>query len=267
MQEYSPENALLAGRTILVTGAGDGIGRAVSLALALNGATVILLGRTLSKLEAVYDQIEAAGGVQPAIYPLNLEGATEHDYLEMAEKLEVEFGSLEGLLHNAAQLQLLSRIDDYDMQTWFQVMQSNLHGPFLLTQACLPLLRRAEDASLLFTSDHLGRKAKAYWGAYAVSKFGIEGLMQVMAEELSNSNIRVNSFAPGPTRTKLRAIAYPGEDPGTLKSPEQLTPYYLWLLGPGSLGTTGMALDETSDVFGHLRSSREDGSAFRTDAD
>jgi len=258
MQEYSPAKELLAGRTILVTGAGDGIGSAVSRTLALHGATVVLLGRTLSKLEAVYDQIEAAGGTQPAIYPLNLEGATEHDYLEMADKLDTEFGSLEGLLHNAAQLRLLSRIDDYDIQTWFQVMQTNLNGPFMLTQACLPLLRKARDASLLFTSDHLGRKGKAYWGAYTVSKFGIEGLMQVMAEELSdNSNIRVNSFAPGPTRTKLRAIAYPGEDPRDLKPPEQLASFYLWLLGPDSLGTHGMALDETSEVFRNFQSSEE----------
>ncbi|HXK58044.1 MAG: YciK family oxidoreductase [Gammaproteobacteria bacterium] len=256
MQAYSPANDLLDGRTILVTGAGDGIGRAVSLALASHGATVVLLGRTLSKLEAVYDQIEKAGGVQPAIYPLNLEGAVEHDYLEMAAKLETAFDSLEGLLHNAAQLQLLSRIDDYDMQTWFKVMQTNLNGPFMLTQACLPLLRKARDASVLFTSDHLGRRAKAYWGAYSVSKFGIEGLMQVMAEELGeNSNIRVNSFAPGPTRTRLRAIAYPGEDPETLKRPEQLTSLYLWLLGPDSRGTSGMALDEASEVFRNFHSS------------
>ena len=120
MQDYTPSIELLTGRTILVTGAGDGIGRAVSLELAAHGATVVLLGRTLSKLEAVYDQIEASGGAQPAIYPLNLEGATEHDYLEMADKLQSEFGSLEGLLHNAAQLKLLSRVDDYDMHTWFQ---------------------------------------------------------------------------------------------------------------------------------------------------
>ena len=255
MLDYSPAKNLLAERTILVTGAGDGIGRAVSQALASHGATVVLLGRTLAKLEAVYDQIEAAGGVQPAIYPLNLEGATEHDYLEMADKLEAEFGSLEGLLHNAAQLRLLSRIDDYDAQTWFQVLQTNLNGPFLLTQACLPLLRKAKDASLLFTSDHVGRKAKAFWGAYTVSKFGIEGLMKVIAEELGTENhIRVNSFAPGPTRTRLRAIAYPGEDPGSLKPPEQLTAYYLWLLGPDSAGTTGAALDESSEVFRNMRS-------------
>ena len=156
MRDYHPPKDLLAGRTILVTGAGDGIGKATAIACATHGATVILLGRTTAKLEAVYDAIEAAGGVQPAIYPMNLEGATPHDYTELAETLDKEFGSLEGLVHNAAQLRLLSRVDDYDPETWYQVMQVNLNAPFLLTQACLPLLRKAEDASIVFTSDHLG---------------------------------------------------------------------------------------------------------------
>jgi NAD(P)-dependent dehydrogenase (short-subunit alcohol dehydrogenase family) len=253
MQSFQPGKEYLAGRTILITGAGDGIGSAVAIAAATHGATVILLGRTLAKLESVYDRIEAAGGVQPAIYPLNLEGATEHDYLELAEKLDEAFGKLDGLLHNAAQLRLLSRIDDYDAQTWYQVMQANLHGPFMLTQACLPLLRRSDSASLLFTSDQLGREARAYWGAYAVSKFGVEGLMQVMAAELEGSSVRVNSFAPNPTRTKLRALAYPGENPDGLQSPEQLTDHYLWLLGPESGAVHGQTLGQDSGLFAHLR--------------
>ena len=244
MLDYHPPKDLLAGRTILVTGAGDGIGRVASLAFAAHGATVVLLGRTIAKLEAVYDEIESAGGLQPAIYPMNLEGANERDYRELAETLEKEFGSLEGLLHNAAQLRLLSRIDDYDVETWYQVMQVNLNAPFMLTQACLPLLRKAKDASLVFTSDQVGRKAKAYWGAYAVSKFGIEGLMQVLAEETrDSSDIRVNSVVPGATRTNLRTHAYPGEDPQTVKPAEHLLPLYLWLMGPDSVGTTGQALD------------------------
>ena len=243
MRDYQPPENLLKGRTILVTGAGDGIGRAASMSFAAHGATVVLLGRTLAKLEVVYDAIEKAGGVQPAIYPMNLEGAKDHDYFELAETLDKEFGSLEGLLHNAARLRLMSRIDDYDMETWFQVMQVNLNAPFMLTQACLPLLRKADDASLVFTSDQLGRKAKAYWGAYAVSKFGVEGLMQVLAAETEGSNIRVNSIAPGPTRTNLRAHAFPGEDPQTVKSPEERMPLYLWLMGTDSIGTTGQAVD------------------------
>lgn len=248
MQTYNPPKDLLSGRTILVTGAGSGIGAVAAQTFAQYGATVILLGRKIAKLEAVYDAIEQAGGPQPAIYPLNMEGATEHDYQNLADTVEREFGSLEGLLHNAAQLRLLSRIDDYDVGTWYQLMQVNLHAPFMLTQACLPLLRKAHDASLVFTSDRVGRKAKAYWGAYAVSKFGLEGLMQVLAEETRDSSgIRVNSIAPGPTRTALRAYAYPGEDPNTVKAPESLMPLYLWLMGPDSIGTTGQALDAEQD--------------------
>ncbi len=249
MHDYQPPKNLLAGRTILVTGAGGGIGRTLSLALADHGATIVLLGRTLSKLEIVYDDIEAAGGNQPAIYPLNLEGATEHDYSDLAETLDKEFGSLEGLLHSAAQLRLMSRVDDYDVQTWFQVMQANLNGPFMLTQACLPLLRKAEDASVVFTSDAVGRKAKAYWGAYAVSKFALEGLTQLLAEETrGSSNIRVNSFAPDPTRTNLRAHAYPAEDPQRVQPPEELIPFFLWMMGPDSIGTTGKALDQRNTI-------------------
>jgi NAD(P)-dependent dehydrogenase (short-subunit alcohol dehydrogenase family) len=243
MRDYHPPKDLLTGRTLLITGAGDGLGKTAAIACATHGATVILLGRTIAKLEAVYDAIETAGGVQPAIYPMNLEGATPHDYSELAETLEKEFGSLEGLLHNAAQLRLLSRIDDYDAETWYQVMQVNLNAPFLLTQACLPLLRKANDASVVFTSDQVGREGKAYWGAYGASKFGLEGLMQILAEETrDNSNIRVNSFDPGPTRSKLRLTAYPGEDAETLKNSDALIPDYLWLMGPDSIGTTGQAL-------------------------
>lgn len=243
MRNYQPTQDLLKGRTILVTGAGDGIGRAASIAYATHGSTVVLLGRTLAKLEKVYDEIEEAGGTQPAIYPMNLEGATDHDYYELAETLDKEFGSLDGLLHSAAQLRLMSRIDDYDIETWYQVMQVNLNGPFMLTQACLPLLKRSDDASVVFTSDSVGRKAKAYWGAYAVSKFGVEGFMQLLSEETRDStNIRVNSVDPGPTNTNLRAAAYPGENPAVNKSPEVLMPFYLWLMGPDSAGTTGQAL-------------------------
>ncbi len=249
--EYNPPQDLLKGRTILVTGAGDGIGRVAAKEFASHGATVILLGKTIPKLEAVYDEIEEMGATQPAIYPMNLEGASPHDYLELAEKLKQEFGSLEGLLHNAAILYYLSRIDDYEPQTWLKVMQINLNAPFLLTQTLLPLLHKAKDASILFTSDHVGRKGKAYWGAYGVSKFGIEGLMQTLADETRDTSaIRVNSIAPGPTRTGLRTQAFPGEDPANIKPPEALMPLYLWLMGPDSIGKTGMSVDaEAEDPF------------------
>ncbi|MGD8308439.1 MAG: YciK family oxidoreductase [Chromatiales bacterium] len=243
MLDYAPPKDLLAERTIVVTGAGDGIGRALARGFAAHGATVVLLGRTIPKLEAVYDEIERAGGPQPAIYPINFEGATERDYGQLAETLQREFGSLEGLVHNAAQLRLLSRMDDYDLATWYQVLQVNLNAPFMLTQACLPLLRAAADASLVFVSDTVGRRAKAYWGAYGVSKFGLEGLMGVLAEELGgDGRIRVNSVDPGPCRTNLRAQAYPGEEPADVKPPEAVLPLFLWLMGPDSAGTNGRSL-------------------------
>jgi NAD(P)-dependent dehydrogenase (short-subunit alcohol dehydrogenase family) len=243
MFEYQPAKELLKNRTILVTGAGDGIGREAAKSFAAHGATVILLGRTLAKLEKVYDAIEEQGGPQPAIYPMNLEGASPKDHQDLAEKLAEEFGTLEGLLHNAAELIGLSRIDDYDIETWYKIMQVNLNAPFLLTQACLPLMRKAEDASILFTSDSVGRKGKAYWGAYGVAKFGLEGLMQTLADETEgNSHIRVNSIDPGPVRTKMRMAVYPGEELASVKLPETLMPRYLWLMGPDSIGTTGQSL-------------------------
>ncbi len=242
MTGYSPPGDLLDRRVILVTGAGDGIGRMASECFADHGATVVLLGRTIPKLEQVYDAIEKGGGPRPAIYPMNLEGATERDHLELAETLGKEFGRLDGLLHNAAELKLLSRVDDYDVETWYRVLQVNLNAPFMLTQATLPLLRRSSDASLVFTSDAVGRRGKAYWGAYAASKFGLEGLMQVLADETRGSSpIRVNSVDPGPTRTRLRALAYPGEERESVKPPEALAPLYLWLMGPDSHGRTGEA--------------------------
>ncbi len=244
---YRPPPDLLQDRTILVTGAGDGIGRVAAETFAAHGATVILLGRTVSKLEAVYDAIVAAAGPQPAIYPLNLDSATEHEYENLTDTLTREFGQLNGLLHNAAELALLSRIDDYDLEVWNKVIRVNLTAPFLLTRACLPLLRKAGDASVVFTSDTVGRKGKAYWGAYGVSKFGLEGLMQILAEETVNSTrIRANSIDPGPRRTRMRTFAYPGEHPNTIPTAESAMPMYLYLMGPDSIGTTGRAFEASS---------------------
>lgn len=243
MHDYTPGANLLKDRIILVTGAGSGLGQSAAKTFARYGATVVLLGRTLSKLEETYDAIEASGGTQPAIIPLNLESATQQDYYSLSETLYNEFGRLDGLLHNAAQLALLSRIDDYDLETWNKVLQVNLTAPFILTQACLPLLRQAEDASIIFTSDTVGRTGKAYWGGYGVSKFGIEGLMQILAQELESSPIRVNSLNPGPVRTKLRALAYPGEDPASVPEPDSIMNLYLYLMGPDGKGENGRAFD------------------------
>jgi NAD(P)-dependent dehydrogenase (short-subunit alcohol dehydrogenase family) len=244
MQNYQPAPDLLQGRVILVTGAGDGIGRTAAKTLAAYGASVILHGRTLAKLEAVYDEIESAGGPQPAIVPQELSTATAVDYQLLAETIETEFGRLDGILHNAAVLGDITPLEMYDPDTWDFVMNINLRAPFLLTQALLPLLKQASDASVVFTTSSVGRRARAFWGAYAVSKAGIENLSQMLAEELRNvSNIRVNCINPGATRTAMRASAYPGENPMSLKAPEDIMPTYLYLLGPDSKGISGESLD------------------------
>ncbi|WP_373190787.1 YciK family oxidoreductase [Halomonas sp.] len=242
--DYSPAADLLDGRIILVTGAGDGIGRSAALAFAAHGATVILLGRTIAKLERVYDEIEAAGGPQPAIFPLNFEGATLKDYHDMAETLDKEFGRLDGILHNAGILGRITPFEQYNPELWEQVMQVNINGPIWMTQALLPLLKSSPDASVVFTSSSVGRRGRAYWGAYAVSKFATEGFVQVLADEVEHlGTLRVNSLNPGATRTAMRKTAYPGENEMRLRTPEEIMPTYLWLMGPDSHGHNGEMFD------------------------
>ncbi|MCD8514124.1 MAG: YciK family oxidoreductase [Nitrincola sp.] len=244
MFSYEAPTDLLKDRIILVTGAGDGIGREAALQYAAHGATVILLGRTPEKLDHVYDQIEAAGHPQAAIVPMNLDVATEHDYIELCNTLYQEFGRLDGILHNASLLGVRTPIENFDPVIWHQVMQVNVNAPFLLTQTLMPLLLKSDDASIIFTTSSVGRKGKAYWGAYAVSKFATEGLMQVLADELENTeNIRVNAINPGATRTNMRAFAYPGENPESLRTPAEIMPLYLYLMGPDSKDTHGQSLD------------------------
>lgn len=238
---YEPIANILAGRVVLITGAGDGIGRAVSLACAFHGATVILLGRTVKKLEKVYDTIVQAKGPQPAIYPMDLAGATAQHYAELAENVDKEFGRLDGLLHNAAHLKTLSSIENSDLEDWALSFQVNVHAPYMLTRACLPLLRKSDDSSVVFTAAAEGRRGRAYWGAYAASKAAADCVMEVLADELeATANVRVNSIDPGTTRTRLRQAAYPGKNPNTYKAPEAVANAYVYLLGPDSIGNNGV---------------------------
>jgi len=242
MDNYDPTPELLTGRTILVTGAADSIGAAVAMACAAHGATVIVSDKEQQHLEPLYDKIEATCSTQPAILPLDLDTADEKIFAAATEVIGQEYGQLDGLAHCAAFAPFLSRIDDYDTDEWERVLRINLTAPFMLTQACLPLLRKSEDASIVFTSDRVGRKGLAYWGAFAAAKFGVEGLMQTLAEETSeNSVLRVNSLDPGVVRTGLRTRLYPGEDPKDLPPPESVAPRYLYLLGPDAKAITGQA--------------------------
>lgn len=244
LQAYVAPPGILAGRVILVTGAGDGIGKAVSHALARHGATVVLVGKTLRKLERVHDEIVALGAPAPAIAVLNLETALAAEYDALVASLTAEYGRLDGLLHNAAVLGARAPLEMYDVPTWGRVMHINLTAAFALTHVCLPLLRASEDASVLFTTSSVGRRGKAYWGAYAVSKFGVEGLAQVLADEMeSDGRVRVNCINPGRTRTTMRAQAYPGEDRETLPTADTLVAPYLYLLGPAGRGVNGGSFD------------------------
>jgi NAD(P)-dependent dehydrogenase (short-subunit alcohol dehydrogenase family) len=241
---YLPRANLLTGKTILVTGAGDGIGRSAALSYARYGATVLLLGRTGRKLEAVYDEIEATGGARPAIIEMDLSTASEDSYANLAASLGNEFSCLDGILHNAALLGDRRPIANAVYTSWLEVMQVNVNAQFLLTRYLLPLLHLAPVASIIMTSSTVGRTGKAYWGAYAVSKFATEGFMQVLASELEHtSRIRVNSLNPRATNTAMRRTAYPAESPTNNPAPRDIMPAYLFLMGDDSAGVTGRAFE------------------------
>lgn len=230
-QDFTSSPTALKDRVILVTGASDGIGRAVALCYAQHGAQVILLGKTQAKLEKVYDEILAIGGAIPALLPFNLENSHAADYQKLADGIDDNYHRLDGLVHCAGILGDITLIEHYAPEVWQKVMQVNLHSVFLLTHALLPLMQQSQRASIIFTSSSVGRQGRAHWGAYAVSKFATEGLMQVLADELSTiGKIRVNSINPGATRTALRASAYPAEDPNLLLNPNEMTGTYLYLM-------------------------------------
>jgi NAD(P)-dependent dehydrogenase (short-subunit alcohol dehydrogenase family) len=234
----------LAGRVIAITGAGEGIGRALALAAAAHGANVILVGRTVRKLEAVYEAILAARQPEPTIAPFDLEKAIARDYDTLAAAIDARYGRLDGLVHNAGLLGTLAPIEQYDVPTWCRVLHVNLTAAFALTQVLLPALRAAPDASVLFTTSGVGRRGRAFWGAYAASKFAVEGLTQVLAAELDSiTRVRVNAINPGRTRTRMRRQAYPAEDADSLPEPAAVVAPYLRLLGPDARGVTGGSFD------------------------
>jgi NAD(P)-dependent dehydrogenase (short-subunit alcohol dehydrogenase family) len=237
---YQPAANLLTDRVILITGASDGIGKAVAQAAAAHGATVLLHGRNVRKLEAVYDSIVAAKQPRPSIVPLDLEKAGPEDYEKVAAALDKEFGRLDVLLHNAGMLGERAPIEHHDVAKWMRTMHVNVTAPFILTRYCLPLLKRSADPSIVFTSSGVVPRPRAYWGAYLVSKWASDGLMRMLADELENKpTIRVNSVDPGKVRTRMRLAAYPAENPETLPEPAAVVTPYLYLFGPDSRGVSG----------------------------
>ncbi len=237
-------------RVILITGAGSGIGRVVAKGCADAGATVILLGKRLRTLEKVYDEIIASGAREPALYPMNLEGATPQDYQDLAATLEREFGRLDGLLHNAVMMDGLRPLEHFPPELWMRQLQVNLNAPFLMTQALLPLLKKSDHASVLFTVDSVSDQGKAYWGSYAIAKSGLKTLTRMLANELkTQTTVRVNSIDPGTVRSGLRYRTYPSGDVNQWQMPESVLPAYLHLLGPDSVAVRGQCL-RAGDLVG-----------------
>lgn len=245
-ENYQASKELLKDRVILVTGAGDGIGKAAAKIYARHGASIVLTGRTSHKLEAVYDEIMNEGHAEPAIFPLDLSTASHADILGLAGGIAQEFGRLDGLLNNAAELGSLTPVDHYPVDLLQRILTVNLQAPFILTQACLPLLRQSDDAAILFSSTETYEKTGAYWGAYGISKQGLDAFMLILADELENNTpIRVNSIDPGAVRTRLRQLAYPAEDMSKLKLPEEVAPSYLYMMGPDSKHLRGKIVKAT----------------------
>lgn len=242
LPDYKPPTDLLQGRIVLITGAADGIGRAVCRACAAHGASLVMLDRKSRKLEILYDEITDRGWPEPTLVVQDLEQLDSQRAADLAAGIAHDFGRLDGLLHNAGVLDLLTPLHSYPLDLWRRTMQVNLTAPYLLTQALVPLLKLSESASVIFTSADVGRRGRAYWGAYAAAYAAIENLVQTWADELeANTSVRMNSIDPGAVRTALRNAAYPGELAGSLKAPDDIVNAYLYLLGDDSRGVRGRA--------------------------
>ena len=242
--EYQASRNLLKNKVILVTGGGSGIGREAAFTFAQHGAEIILLGKQISHLEEAYELFEKHNLKKPLLQTIDLETAEEVDFKQISQAVLEEFGKLDGLLNNAGILGDKTTIKIYDSKQWKRVLKINLESGFLLTKSLLPALEIPDNSSIIFTSSGVGKKGKAYWGAYAVSKFATEGLVQILSEELENTScIRVNAINPGPVRTKMRAEAYPAEDPKTVPNPKDIMNAYLFLMGEDSLNISGKSIE------------------------
>lgn len=234
----------LDNQVILITGAGGGLGSTAALALAKQGAELILLDKSIPKLEKVYDAIVANGGPEPVMYPFDLAGATEAQYQEMADAIEQRYGSLQGLLHSAAEFSAFTPIAIHKTQDWGHALNVNLNAAFLLSRVLLPLMQKSQHASIVFTSDSSARRAQAYSGAFGVSKIALEGFAKILAEELeAGQKIRVNTLIPGPVDSPLRKKAYPAEDKSKLPTMSSLDAIYCYLFDAASIGTSGQIFD------------------------
>lgn len=244
LQNFSYDSNTLNKKIIFVTGATDGIGKALSIQLAKSGAKVILHGRNKEKLELIYDEINAMEDCgKPTIALLDFESSTTEGYSSLTNSILNDFSYLDGLVHCAGILGDRTPIDQYNSEVWQKVMHVNLTAPFVLTQALLPCLKLSNNPSIIFTGSGVGKIGKAFWGAYSVSKFGTEALNQILANETKHTSLRVNCINPGAVRTKMRLAAYPAENRDNLKLPNEILLPYIFLLSDASIGITGESLE------------------------
>lgn len=247
-KDYTPAPNALTDRVILITGATDGIGKALAIAAAQLGATVIVHGRSTKKLEAVDDAIKAVNGSRPALLPLDFEKAGPNDYQAAIDAVEKNYGRLDGLVHNAATLGDKAPIEHHDIAKWLRTMHVNTNAPFILTRHCMPLLRKSADASIVFSSCELAIKPRPNWGAYLISKSANEAMMHVLAAELESTHIRVNSVDPGIVNTRIRMQSHPAEKRDVHPNPSEVLSAYLYLLSGDSKGVNGQRLDRSDSM-------------------
>jgi NAD(P)-dependent dehydrogenase (short-subunit alcohol dehydrogenase family) len=230
----------LAGKVALITGASKGIGKAIALAYAREGASVCICARRERDLNLAAEEIRAAGG---QVFSAAGDIGNAADVGRIVQSVQQKFGIIDVLVNNASLLGPRVTIAEYPIADWEDVIRVNLTGPFLIIRETLKIMNAQRSGSIINLSSGVGRNGRARWGAYAVSKFGVEGLTQVLADEVAALNIRVNSVNPGPTRTEMRALAYPDEDPRTLPTPDEIVGIFVYLASDESSQITGKALE------------------------
>ena len=249
MKDMNFDLDLLKNKNILITGASNGIGKSLSENLSKYGANVIMLSRNENALDAIYDSLKKKYKTDPCILKCDLENLDDKKSQEIANIISKNYQNLDSIIHNAAILEKMSDIESFDLQTWDKVMRVNLTSAFILSKYLIPLMKSSTTPRIIFTTSSVGKKGKAFWGAYSVSKAGVNALSDILSDELESiSNIKVFNFDPKATKTNMRAMAYPAEDPSAIKNPDQLINYYLWMLSEKSSSAIERYIEFGQDI-------------------